>query len=314
MQPCKPLLLLFVLIRLTVAAAHSLDVRSVLEASDGSTSIGFSVVHRDAPRSKLRDEKLALELDSESSPTHRDAAFKDVIQYVQARQARLDVEHKQRIVQTIIGIGEEDNELFLSKLRDRIDRALPTLWNTTLNWIEVLTHLPVSDVSQICMLQSILDMVRLVPTRKRSLTVLNNISGIIKPSRITLLLGPPGSGRTTFLLALSGKLRDDLKVTGSVTYNGHELHEFVPQRTASYTSQNDVHLGELTVRETFDFSSRCQEMLSELAKRERAAGIKPDPDIDAFMKASAIQGQRTSIVSNYVLKILGLNICRDCGE
>ncbi|XP_024517165.1 pleiotropic drug resistance protein 1 [Selaginella moellendorffii] len=152
-------------------------------------------------------------------------------------------------------------------------------------------------------------MVRLVPTRKRSLTVLNNISGIIKPSRITLLLGPPGSGRTTFLLALSGKLRDDLKVTGSVTYNGHELHEFVPQRTASYTSQNDVHLGELTVRETFDFSSRCQgvgssyEMLSELAKRERAAGIKPDPDIDAFMKASAIQGQRTSIVSNYVLKV-----------
>ncbi|EFJ06135.1 hypothetical protein SELMODRAFT_136051 [Selaginella moellendorffii] len=91
MQPSKPLLLLFVLIRSTVAAAaaHSLDVRSVLEASDGSTSIGFSVVHRDAPRSKLRDEKLALELDSESSPTHRDAAFKDVIQYVQARQARV---------------------------------------------------------------------------------------------------------------------------------------------------------------------------------------------------------------------------------
>ncbi|EFJ06137.1 hypothetical protein SELMODRAFT_431004, partial [Selaginella moellendorffii] len=123
---------------------------------------------------------------------------------------------------------------------------------------------------------------------------------------ITLLLGPPGSGRSTFLLALSGKLSDDLKVTGSVTYNGHELHEFVPQRTASYTSQNDVHLDELTV-----LALHTVEMLSELAKREGAAGIKPDPDIDAFMKASAIQGQRTSIVSDYVLKILGLDICGD---
>ncbi|EFJ06133.1 hypothetical protein SELMODRAFT_136014 [Selaginella moellendorffii] len=291
-----------------------------------------TVFSRSSTRERqLNEEEALLWAALEKLPTYnrlRTSILKDVSgsRLEQVDLSKLGVEHKQRIVQTIIGIGEEDNELFLSKLRDRIDRvglklpeievrfkhlhvvarvhvgsrALPTLWNTTLNWIE-----------------SILDMVRLVPTRKRSLTVLNNISGIIKPSRITLLLGPPGSGRTTFLLALSGKLSDDLKVTGSVTYNGHELHEFVPQRTASYTSQNDVHLGELTVRETFDFSSRCQgvgssyEMLSELAKRERAAGIKPDPDIDAFMKASAIQGQRTSIVSDYVLKILGLDICGD---
>lgn len=30
--------------------------------------------------------------------------------------------------------------------------------------------------------------------------------------RMTLLLGPPGSGKTTFLLALAGKLSSDLKV------------------------------------------------------------------------------------------------------
>jgi ABC-type multidrug transport system ATPase subunit len=47
-------------------------------------------------------------------------------------------------------------------------------------------------------------------------------------------------------------------MSGSITYNGHTLKEFVPQRTSAYISQNDNHIGELTVRETLDFSARCQ--------------------------------------------------------
>lgn len=48
------------------------------------------------------------------------------------------------------------------------------------------------------------------------------------------------------------------QVAGRVSYNGHEMDEFVPQRTAAYISQNDVHIGEMTVRETLAFSARCQ--------------------------------------------------------
>lgn len=36
------------------------------------------------------------------------------------------------------------------------------------------------------------------------------------------------------------------------------MNEFVPQRTAAYISQHDVHIGEMTVRETLAFSARCQ--------------------------------------------------------
>jgi len=43
-----------------------------------------------------------------------------------------------------------------------------------------------------------------------------------------------------------------------VSYNGHGFDEFVPQRTAAYISQNDVHIGEMTVRETLAFSAKCQ--------------------------------------------------------
>ncbi|KAJ1284254.1 hypothetical protein BS78_03G191100 [Paspalum vaginatum] len=149
------------------------------------------------------------------------------------------------------------------------------------------------------------------------MTVLRDVSGIIKPRRMALLLGPPGSGKTTLLLALAGKLDKDLNVSGKVTYNGHGMHEFVPERTAAYISQHDLHIGEMTVRETLAFSARCQgvgtryEMLTELARREKAANIKPDHDIDVYMKASAMGGQESSIVTDYILKILGLEICAD---
>ncbi|KAK2660204.1 hypothetical protein Ddye_006737 [Dipteronia dyeriana] len=79
------------------------------------------------------------------------------------------------------------------------------------------------------------------------------------------------------------------------------MHEFVPQRTTAYISQYDVHIRELTVRETLAFSARCQvvgsryEMLAKLSKREKAANIKPGLDIDVFMKAATTEGQEANI-------------------
>lgn len=43
-----------------------------------------------------------------------------------------------------------------------------------------------------------------------------------------------------------------------LSYNGQDLSTFVPERTASYISQLDQHYGELTVRQTMEFSARVQ--------------------------------------------------------
>ncbi|KAH7447520.1 hypothetical protein KP509_01G110200 [Ceratopteris richardii] len=73
----------------------------------------------------------------------------------------------------------------------------------------------------------------------------------------------------------------------------------------------------MTVRETLDFSGRCQgvgsryEMLVELLRREKEAGIIPDPELDVFMKAVSMAGQETNIVTDYVMKLLGLDVCAD---
>ena len=45
---------------------------------------------------------------------------------------------------------------------------------------------------------------------------------------------------------------------GEITYNGHRLEEFVPRKTSAYINQRDLHVAEMTVRETLDFSARCQ--------------------------------------------------------
>ncbi|KAK4410533.1 ABC transporter G family member 42, partial [Sesamum angolense] len=52
-------------------------------------------------------------------------------------------------------------------------------------------------------------------------------------------------------------------------------------------------------------------LLSELARREREAGIFPEAEVDLFMKAIAMQGVESSLITDYTLRILGLDVCRD---
>ncbi|XP_071709127.1 pleiotropic drug resistance protein 1-like isoform X13 [Rutidosis leptorrhynchoides] len=238
----------------------------------------------------------------------------------------LDLAEKRNLLERLVKIAEEDNEKFLLKLKHRIDRVgleLPTIevhfehLNIDAEAYVGGRALPTIVNFLVNILQGSLNYLHLLPSKKIALPILHDVSGIIKPGRMTLLLGPPSSGKTTLLLALAGKLGSDLKVSGKVTYNGHEMREFVPQRSSAYISQHDLHIGEMTVRETLAFSARCQgvgasyEMLAELSRREKAANIKPDPDLDIFMKAASLEGQEASVITEYVIKILGLEVCAD---
>ncbi|XP_023526225.1 pleiotropic drug resistance protein 1-like isoform X1 [Cucurbita pepo subsp. pepo] len=238
----------------------------------------------------------------------------------------LGLQNRKNLMEMLLKVAGEDNEKFLLNLHNRLhrvgiefptievrfeqlnveadvhvgSRALPTVVNFTLNMVEGL-----------------LGYLHLFSGGKQQLKILRNVSGIVKPGRMTLLLGPPSSGKTTLLLALAGKLDPRVKATGKVSYNGHGMKEFVPQRTAAYISQYDLHIGEMTVRETLAFAAQCQgvgsrhDMLAELSRREFEANIKPDPNIDTFMKAAATEGQEESMMIDYILKILGLEGCAD---
>ncbi|XP_052887191.1 ABC transporter G family member 31-like [Gossypium arboreum] len=241
---------------------------------------------------------------------------------------KLDRARRELVVKKALASDDQDNYKLLSAIKDRLDRvgmevpkvevrfqnlninanaeiglrALPTLINVARDFFEYA-----------------LMGLRILRPNKFQLHILKDISGIIKPGRMTLLLGPPGSGKSTLLLALAGKLdRKSLNVSGDITYNGTKLDEFYVRRTSAYIGQTDNHIPELTVRETFDFAARCQGAsegmagcMKDLTKLEKEKNIRPIPEIDAFMKASSIGGKKHSISTDYVLKVLGLDICSD---
>ncbi|RVW88033.1 Pleiotropic drug resistance protein 2 [Vitis vinifera] len=296
------------------AALAGDDLARSSRKEDDEEELKWAAIERLPTFERLRKGMLKQVLD-DGKVVHEEVDF-----------TNLGMQERKHHIESILKVVEEDNEKFLLRLRERTDRvgveipkievrfehlsiegdayvgtrALPTLLNFTMNFIE-----------------GILGLIRLSPSKKRVVKILKDVSGIVKPSRMTLLLGPPASGKTTLLQALAGKMDKDLRMEGKITYCGHELSEFVPQRTCAYISQHDLHHGEMTVRETLDFSGRClgvgtrYELLAELSRREKEAGIKPDPEIDAFMKATAMAGQETSLVTDYVLKMLGLDICAD---
>ncbi|KAL1810495.1 hypothetical protein ACET3Z_027485 [Daucus carota] len=238
----------------------------------------------------------------------------------------LGVNQRRALLERLVKIADEDNEKFLLRLRDRIDRVGVQLATIEVKFENLHVEaeafvgsraLPSFFNFSLSILEGLLNAFHILPNNKKQYTILDDISGIIRPSRMTLLLGPPSSGKTTLMLALAGKLDAGLKSSGRITYNGHDMKEFVPQRTSAYISQNDLHIAEMTVRETLAFSARVQgvgsnyEMLAELARREKDAQIKPDPDLDIYMKAAATAGQEASVVTDYVMKVLGLDVCAD---
>ncbi|KAI3759658.1 hypothetical protein L6452_07637 [Arctium lappa] len=305
---------------------------SVSSLRSGSTSVwrnsGMDVFSKS---SRDEDDEEALKWASlEKLPTFdrlkKGLLFGSIGPSNQVDVDNLGTDDRRHLLDRLVKVADEDNEKFLLKLRNRLDRVGIDLPTIEVKFEHVTVEADVNTGSRalpsfinfhIDIFEGILNLFHLLPNSKRHITILDDVSGIIKPRRMTLLLGPPSSGKTTLLLALAGTLAKELKSSGKVTYNGHELHEFVPERTSAYISQNDVHIGEMTVRETLAFSARCQgvgsryEMLAELSRRERDANIKPDPDIDIFMKAAATKGQEASVVTDYTLKLLGLDICAD---
>ena len=66
-------------------------------------------------------------------------------------------------------------------------------------------------------------------SNSRVFHVLNNVSGHLRPGTTTLLLAPPGHGKSALLKALSGRIPTN-KLAGHVWYGGREIDELHASR------------------------------------------------------------------------------------
>lgn len=83
------------------------------------------------------------------------------------------------------------------------------------------------------------------------------------------------------------------------------LHK--PDLKKCQSSKTQVAVG-TTVVGLIKGQKPAAEELTQLREAEKASGRKPDPTIDAVLRAETIEGGRESIVTDYMLKLLGLDV------
>ncbi|CAN6997652.1 unnamed protein product [Brassica rapa subsp. trilocularis] len=87
--------------------------------------------------------------------------------------------------------------------------------------------------------------------------LLRCVTGTMKPSRITAVMGPSGAGKTSLLSALAGKAVG-CSLSGLILINGKQesIHSYT--KIIGFVPQDDIVHGNLTVEENIWFHAKCR--------------------------------------------------------
>ncbi|KAH8703208.1 putative ABC transporter [Talaromyces proteolyticus] len=102
---------------------------------------------------------------------------------------------------------------------------------------------------------------QLAGTGKRRINILRNFDGLVHAGEMLVVLGPPGSGCSTFLKTIAGETNGFyLDASSHVNYQGipyNDMHKHF-RGEAIYTAEQDVHFPQLTVGDTLYFAARAR--------------------------------------------------------
>ncbi|GFR41754.1 hypothetical protein Agub_g2509 [Astrephomene gubernaculifera] len=209
---------------------------------------------------------------------------------MESTRGKLTLERRKELAARLLEHKDRD-DTFFTRLSKRLEEAGVSLPSVTVEYrqLRVQTEALVGAASVPTVASVPLTFVKQVlglhqGRESKPLTILNGIQGRLVPGRLTLLLGPPSCGKSSFMRALTGRLIPAQgKLSGDIRYNGHALDEFNVRRTAAYVDQIDNHNPNLTVRETLDFAHACQ------------VGLHGAPfDVPSELAAHHIASQRLS--------------------
>lgn len=98
-------------------------------------------------------------------------------------------------------------------------------------------------------------------SKPRRIDILRDFEGVVKSGEMLVVLGPPGSGCSTFLKTLTGETHGFVVDEGSeLNYQGipaHDMHKYF-RGEAIYTAEVDVHFPMLSVGETLEFAAMAR--------------------------------------------------------
>lgn len=92
-----------------------------------------------------------------------------------------------------------------------------------------------------------------IPVKGGPKTLLNDVSGFVRPGKLTALMGESGAGKTTLLNTLAQRIHFG-EVTGEFLVDGRPLPKSF-QRATGFAEQQDIHEPTATVREALRFSA-----------------------------------------------------------
>ncbi|KAE8225748.1 hypothetical protein CF319_g1535 [Tilletia indica] len=96
----------------------------------------------------------------------------------------------------------------------------------------------------------------LLRNENQSRNIISGFSGFARPYQMTLVVGRPGSGCSTFLKVIANQRQGYLGVEGDVKYSGVDAKEFAKYFPGEvcYNGEDDIHYPTLTVQQTLDFA------------------------------------------------------------
>ncbi|KAK4057054.1 Multidrug resistance protein [Microbotryomycetes sp. JL221] len=100
--------------------------------------------------------------------------------------------------------------------------------------------------------------------------ILHNMDGLVKAGEMLVVLGPPGSGCSTFLKTIAGEV-NGFEVDGELNYQGISAKHMASRYRgeAIYTAEVDVHFPQLSVGDTLFFAAQAR------APRHPPQGVTP---------------------------------------
>ncbi|KAH7054493.1 ABC-2 type transporter-domain-containing protein [Macrophomina phaseolina] len=135
-------------------------------------------------------------------------------------------------------------------------------------------------------------------TGHRRVSVLKDLEGTVEAGEMLLVLGPPGSGCSTFLKSISGRLSGATITRGSrLNFGGLTSSQLKADASniPIYVAEADIHLPSLTVGDTLAFAAKSKSPRS-------ASGVTDETYIqgacDAVMTMLGISHTRNTIVGD----------------